>query len=168
MKQMENLKNLNELMKNKDSFEKKLDKMHSDDLGLSLPKDYFAKSKNEILDRINSEKSSNIISLYKSKIFWFAAAGIALIIALSVFKPNFLPSTDPMPSIVSDTLEQIQNFNLANDGAIIEDDILVTSLFVAENQIDNYVDNYIVEESLIDEYIDSYLLDEMIDDTSVF
>ncbi len=165
---MGNIKNKDELMKNKDSFEKKLEKMHSDDLGLSLPDDYFAKSKNEILDKINPEKSSKIISLYKSKIFWFAAAGIAIIIALSVFKPNILSERNSIPSMVSDTVKQIQYFDLANNEAISEDDILVASLFIAEDQIDNYVDNYIVEESLIDEYIDSYLLDEMIDDTSIF
>ena len=46
---MKNLKKLNELMQNKDSVERELDKLHADDLGLDLPEDYFANSKNDIL-----------------------------------------------------------------------------------------------------------------------
>ena len=155
-------------MQNKDSVEKELDKKHSADLGLDLPEDYFAKSKNDILEKVAIDKSPKTIDLYKSKIFWFAAAGIALIIALSVFKPNFLPEPNVTPSIVSDTVEQIQNYGIGNTNQEIESDFLVASLFVDENHIDRFIDNHIIEESLIDEYIDTYLLDEIVDDPLVF
>jgi len=81
---MKNLKKLNELMQNKDSVERELDKLHADDLGLDLPEDYFAKSKNDILEKVAIDKSTKTIASYKSKTFWFAAAGIAVIISLSV------------------------------------------------------------------------------------
>ena len=47
---MEDHKRWNELMKNNDSAEKKMDKMHTEELGLGMPEDYFEKSKNDILD----------------------------------------------------------------------------------------------------------------------
>jgi hypothetical protein len=165
---MKNSIKFDELKKNKDSIEKELDKIHSDDLGLDLPKDYFAKSKNEILEKVDFETHSKTIALYKSKIFWFAAAGIAVIVALSVFKPNFLPEPNSTPSIVSDTVEQIQNYGIGNTDQQMESDFLVASLFVDENHIDRFIDNHIIEESLIDEYIDTYLLDEMVNDPLVF
>lgn len=49
---MKKLKKLNELLQNKDSVERELDKLHADDLGLDLPEDYFAKSKNDILEKV--------------------------------------------------------------------------------------------------------------------
>jgi len=165
---MKNLKNLNELMQNKDSIENELDKLHADDLGLDLPKDYFSKSKNDILEKVAIDKIPKTIALYKSKLFWFAAAGIALIISLSVFKPNFLPEPNSTPSIVSDTVEQIQNYGIGITDQEMESDFLVASLFVDENHLDKFIDNHIIEESLIDEYIDTYLLDEMADDPLVF
>lgn len=165
---MKNLKKLNELMQNKDSVERELDKLHTDDLGLDLPEDYFAKSKNDILEKVAIDTSPKTIALYKSKTFWFAAAGIAVIIALSVFKPNFLPEPNSTPSIVSDTVEQIQNYGIGNTDQEIESDFLVASLFVDEIHIDKFIDNHIIEESLIDEYIDTYLLDEMLDDPLVY
>jgi len=165
---MKNLKKLNELMQNKDSVERELDKLHADDLGLDLPEDYFAKSKNDILEKVAIDKSTKTIASYKSKTFWFAAAGIAVIISLSVFKPNFLPEPNSTPSIVSDTVEQIQNYGIGNTDQEMESDFLVVSLFVDENHIDKFIDNHIIEESLIDEYIDTYLMDEMADDPLVF
>jgi len=165
---MKNLKKLNEFMQNKDSVERELDKLHADDLGLDLPEDYFVNSKNDILEKAGIAENPKTIVLYKSKIFWFAAAGIAIIIALSVFKPNFLPEQNSMPSIVSDTVEQIQNYGLGKTDQEFESDFLVASLFVDENHIDKFIDNHIIEESLVDDYLDTYLFDEMADDSLVY
>ncbi len=155
-------------MQNKDSVENELDKLHADDLGLDLPEGYFEKSKSEILEKVTIDTNPKTIALYKSKIFWLAAAGIAVIISLSVFKPNFLPEQNSMPSFVSDTVEQIQNYGLGITDQDMESEFLVASLFVDENHIDNFIDNHIIEESLVDEYIDTYLMDEMADDSLIY
>jgi len=165
---MKNQKKWDEQMKDKDSFEKKLDIMHTDELGLGMPEDYFSKSKNDILEKINSEKKSKVIPIYKNKVVWFAAAGIAFILALTVFKPDVLPDIGEIPSIVSDSVDQIKNFDLATINEFVEEDVLIASLFVDESQIDTYIDNYIIEETFIDEYIDNYIMDDLLDAELIF
>jgi hypothetical protein len=86
------------------------------------------------------------------RIIWAAAASIAIIFAVSVFKPNVLPSFNNVPAIVSDTIELFQNNNLAQ-GEFKEDDILITSLFVPDNEIDEFVNNYVLEELVYEEVL---------------
>jgi len=168
MKHMEDGKNWNELMKENDSFEKKMDKMHTEELGLGMPEDYFVKSKIDVLDKVFYEKKSKVIPLFRNKAMWFAAAGIALIVALSIFKPVTLSTVNEIPSVITDTVDQIRNFDLNNAKFFIEDDILVASLFVDDSEIDDYIDNYIIEEIIIDEYIDHFLLDDLTGDSMSF
>ena len=165
---MEDYKRHNELMKDIDSLENKIDKMHTDELGLGMPKDYFAKSKEDILDKVFTENKSKEIPLYRNKVIWFAAAGIALIVAFSVFKPDTLPTINDIPSVIADTVGQIRNLDLTNDEFFVEDDILVASLFIDDSEIDNFFDTYIMEEVIIDEYIDHFLLDDLTGETMIF
>jgi hypothetical protein len=168
MKHMENYKNRNELMKDNESFEKKMDKIHTEELGLGMPEDYFVKSKIDILDKVFHERKSKVIPLFRNKVMWFAAAGIALIVALSVFKPASMSTINEIPSIITDTVGQLRNLDLNNGEFFVEDDILVASLFVDDSEIDDYLDNYIIEEIVIDEYIDHFLLDDLTGETMIF
>jgi len=155
-------------MKDNKSFKKKMDKMHTEELGLGMPEDYFEKSKIDILDKVFHEKKSKVIPLFRNKVMWFAAAGIALIVALSVFKPVSMSTINKIPSVITDTVGQIRNLDLNNGGFFVEDDILVASLFVDDSEIDDFVDNYIIEEIVIDEYIDHFLLDDLTGETMIF
>lgn len=165
---MEDYKTWNELMKDNDSFEKKLDEIHADELGLGMPEDYFSKSKIDILDKVHPEKKSNVFPLYRNKVMWFAAAGIALIVTLSVFNTSTISNINKIPEVIADTVGQIKNLDLTNGGFYVEDDILVASLFVDESEIDSYIDNYIIEETIIDEYIDNFLLDDLTGETMIY
>ena len=140
-----------------------LDITHKNDLGLGVPENYFSTSKNELLAKIASEKKTKIVPLYQNKIIWFVAAGIALLMALTVFKPNVFPSIDKNPSIVSDTVNKFQNLDLVYNLFLTDkQDITVSSLFMDDTEINNYIANNIIEEILIDEEIDYFMLEAML------
>lgn len=132
------------------SFDRKMKEMHSSALGLKTPENYFSASKMEILEKVSNQKEKRFYLFSRKRIIWAAAASIAIIFAVSVFKPNVFPSFNNVPAIVSDTVELFQNNNLAQ-GEFKEDDILITSLFVPDNEIDEFVNNYVLEELVYDE-----------------
>ena len=132
------------------SFDRKMKEMHSSALGLKTPENYFSASKMEILEKVSTQKEKRFYLFSRKRIIWAAAASIAIIFAVSVFKPNVLPSFNNVPAIVSDTVELFQNNNLAQ-GEFKEDDILISSLFVPDNEIDEFVNNYVLEELVYDE-----------------
>lgn len=132
------------------TFDSKMQELHSEELGFQVPKDYFSKSKMEILEKISNQKEESYGFFSRKRIVWSAAATITIIVALTVFKPNVLPSFKNVPAIVSDTIDQLQNNNLAQ-GEFKEDDILITSLFVPDNEIDEFVNDYVLEELVYEE-----------------
>lgn len=132
------------------SFDSKMQEMHSEELGFKTPENYFSQSKITILEKVTNQKEKRFNFFSRNKIVWAAAATIAIIFAVSVFKPNALPSFNNVPAIVSDTIDNLQNSNLAQ-GEFKEDDILITSLFISDNEIDEFVDNYVLEELVYDE-----------------
>lgn len=132
------------------SFDSKMHDIHSEDLGLKTPENYFSTSKSDILEKISNQKEDRFNIFSRKRIIWSVAATIAIFIALTVFKPNALPSIDKIPAIVSDTIDHLKNSGLANY-ELEENDILITSLFVADNEIDEFVDNYVLEELVYEE-----------------
>lgn len=134
------------------SFDSKMHEMHSEELGLKTPENYFSKSKSEILEKVSNQKKVRFNIFSRERIIWSVAATIAIILALTVFKPNALPSMDKIPAIVSDTIDHIKNDGLANN-ELEENDILITSLFVSDNEIDEFVDDYVLEELVYEEVL---------------
>ncbi len=132
------------------SFDSKMHEMHSEELGFQVPKDYFSTSKSDILEKVSIQKEKKINFFSRKRIIWSAAATIAIIVALTVFKPNSLPSMDKIPAIVSDTIDYLKQDGLAQD-ELKENDILITSLFISDNEIDEFVDNYVLEELVYEE-----------------
>ncbi len=137
---------------NQISFDSKMHEIHSEELGLKTPEDYFSKSKSEILEKVSKQKGVGFTIFSKERIIWSVAATIAIIFALTVFKPNVLPVIDEIPAIVSDTIDHLKNNNLAQ-GELMENDILITSLFVPDNEIDEFVNNYVLEELVYEEVL---------------
>ncbi len=132
------------------TFDSKMHEMHSEELGFQVPEDYFSKSKMEILAKVSNQKEQRFNIFSRKRIIWSAAATITIIVALTVFKPNALTSFDNVPVIVSDTINHLQNNNLAQ-GKLKEDDILISSLFVPDSEIDEFVDDYVLEELVYEE-----------------
>jgi len=134
------------------SFDRKMQEMHSEELGFQVPKDYFSKSKMEILEKVSNQKDKRFNIFSRKRIVWAAAASIAIIIAVTVFRPNAIPAMNEIPVIVSDTINHLKNDGLAQTEPE-ENDILITSLFVSENEIDEFVDDYVLEELVYEEVL---------------
>ena len=140
------------------------DEIHTKELGFTIPEDYFKTSKNEILNKISTEKESKLNFFNKRRVVWLAAASIALLITFTLFKPNTFTIIKNVPTIVSDSLHKIQDGNLIDQYFTSEENVILTSLFIDEAHIDSYVASYIAEDILIDEYLDNYILDEIMND----
>jgi len=134
------------------SFDSKMHEMHSEELGLKTPENYFSKSKSDILEKVSNQKRIRFNIFSKERIIWSVAATIAIILALTVFKPNALPEMDEIPAIVSDTIDQLKTNGLAQD-EFEENEILITSLFISDNEIDEFVDDYVLEELVYEEVL---------------
>lgn len=152
MKTIRNHFNSKERDNNQLSIDKKMQKTHSEDLGLDVPLNYFSQSKNRLLTSVPDKKGRNVVSLSNHKLWWLAAASIALIFTVSLFKTNSISVIEGLPGIVSDTIVKLKGDGFSMDNfAFEEDEFLVTSLLIGDNEIDEFVDNYILEEFINDE-----------------
>jgi len=79
-----------------------------------------------------------------------------LLVALTVFKPNVLPSINEIPAIVSDTINTIKSNSLVFDNSAQDEDaVFIASLFVEDSQIDEFVNNYVMEELVYNEILEN-------------
>ncbi len=152
----------------------KLKKKHSEELGLNVPEDYFSNSKSEILSKVLTKKEPKLISIYRKRNIWIAAASIALIFGLTVFKPFSVLNFNDSPMVVMDSVDDasIEKVVVADSPAVyqkyneadlvstkesgngvtsenvesVENDIVVESLFMEENEINESVNNYMLED----------------------
>ena len=120
-----NLQNDNFNVRN--TFDVSTEKRHKTDLGLSVPEDYFSKSKQSILDKTVGKKKGKVVSLYKNMYAWSAIAVIALLFTLAVINP------------FSSEINEVEN------------DILIASLVTDDAEVDQLLDEYVNDELLTDE-----------------
>lgn len=126
--------------------------LHNNELGFTVPENYFAKSKQNILNKINEEKKETPVFTLKRSYIWYAAASIVLLVAITLIKPNRALQIEDIKTIVLDSIKQLNDKkNVEEVNLYAENDILITSLFVEENNIDEFIDNYVLDEALIDE-----------------
>jgi hypothetical protein len=152
----------------------KLKKKHSEELGLNVPEDYFSNSKSEILSKVLTKKEPKLIPIYRKRNIWLAAASIALIFGLTVFKPFSVLNFSDSPIVAMDSVNNtsIEKVVVADSPAVyqknnetdlvstkesgngvtseqvesVENDIVVESLFMEENEINESVNNYMLED----------------------
>lgn len=168
MKPIKKTTNLKDQINHQDLFDKKMHGKHMEKLGLDLPENYFSKSKSDIAAFTLVKNKSKLIKLRKS-VIWIAAAGIALLFAVTIFKPNGILNSDIISTSASDTVEKIKNIYFDNDKYFTEEDnVLLTSLYVDENQMDAYADNHFMDEIIIDEYIDDYIIENTVVEEIIF
>ncbi|MDO5969370.1 hypothetical protein Q4Q35_06090 [Flavivirga aquimarina] len=138
---------------NQNLFDKNMRELHSKELGFGVPENYFSKSKQEILSKVSGKKKQEKPSFFLKKSFvWYAAASIILLITITLVKPDRGLPIDDIQTIVLDTIKQLDVETFDNETDVLsETDILITSLFVEENNIDEFIDNYVLEEALVDE-----------------
>lgn len=135
-------------------IDKDMQAIHNKELGFSVPEDYFAKSKDDILSKISDKKGNEKYTpFYKKPIIWYAAASIILLIAITLIKSNRDFQIDNNQTIVLDTIKNLDKDKFVDSHIeeTAEDDVLITSLFIEDNEIDEFIDNYVFDEALIDE-----------------
>lgn len=171
---MKTSKHTNPDLKLNELNNQKLKKKHSEELGLNVPEDYFSNSKSEILSKVLTKKEPKLISIYRKRNIWIAAASIALIFGLTVFKPFSVLNFNDSPMVVMDSVDDasIEKVVVADSPAVyqknnqtdlvstkesgtgatseqvesVENDIVVESLFMEENEINESVNNYMLED----------------------
>lgn len=152
----------------------KLKTIHSEELGLNVPENYFSKSKSKILSEVITKKESKIISIYRKKSTWLAVASIALVFGLTVIKPFSVLNFNDSPIVVVDSVDNtsIEKVVVADSPSVyqknnqtdlvsnkylenstkteylesVENDILVKTLFMDEKEINESIDNYMLED----------------------
>lgn len=132
------------------SFNKNNESMHKNhqkDLGFKLPENYFEINKKEILTQLNNKK---VIPLYRRKWFISMAASIALLVSLVLYRPTILNGVNNVSKIASDTIQKIYNQSETEVFNIDQNDVSLASLFVKDDELDDFVNNYVVEEMLKD------------------
>lgn len=112
----------------RNTFDVNAEKKHTNDLGLNIPDGYFAKSKQDILNKTVFDKKKKVVPLYKNIYAWSAVAVIALLFTLTMYTGSF----------------SSQENNLEND-------ILIASLTIDDTEVDALLDDYLNDELLTEE-----------------
>ena len=176
---MKIIKEDNKQFLKKDS-ERDLFTHHKKYLGTEVPEGYFLKSKNQILNKINTDIIlEEVNEVKKHFVFWIrppykyvAAASLVFILSLTIWlqKPH-----------EEDILKEVNT-----DLLMFSDTVLIESLLVEENEVDAFADitlfreilvkselfeqkidnlvfeNLILEDSLINNYLDDGLIETII------
>lgn len=111
----------------RNTFDVNTEKRHKTDLGLNIPDGYFSKSKESILTKTVFKEEKKVIPLYKNIYAWSAAAVIALLFTLAVVNP------------------------FSSEGNEIDNDILIASLVIDDEDLDQLLNEYVNDELLTDE-----------------
>ena len=151
MEPMEKDKNSQNEVIQGDLANKRIRHLHEKDLGLHTPNDYFSSSKKELLNRISEEKEKKkVVPLYQNKMAWIVAASVALMISIVLFGPKTLPSVNGIPAVVLDTIQELNDDEGYVEQTLSseEDDVLVSSLFMEDDEVDAFVNSYVLEEVL--------------------
>ncbi|GGA74042.1 hypothetical protein GCM10008015_13440 [Flavobacterium palustre] len=171
---MKTSKNINSDLNLHELNNENLKKKHSEELGLHVPEDYFAKSKSEILSKVLVKQESKIIPMYRKRSTWIVAASIVLILGITVYKPFSVLNFNDSPTVVVDSVvntstekvvvtdspavyskdsqtdvvltKESGSISTSSNVKSVENDIVVESLFMEENEINESVNNYMLED----------------------
>lgn len=156
---------------------KKLEEIHTNQLGLKIPDNYFSDSKKIILDKILTKEKETSLPIYRNKITWYIAASIVLLFgitfmnnysnissrnkeivfedsinklkkdlehgAVTVINTNSQPKPEDLITIeITTDNSDNQNFMLEK----YENDIMIKSLFIDDDEVNESVTNYMLED----------------------
>lgn len=149
MEQENNHSHLDDQAGSPSLLEQERRKKHTDELGLNVPEDYFSQSKTELLAKIAASKKGKLVLLTRNKAIWLAAASLAFILVLNLYKSDVHSAIDEIPAVVSDTIEILKDNNLVNEFFESEEkDILISSLFIEDTELDEFIADYVIEGAL--------------------
>lgn len=155
--------------------DEQMNKIHLEDLGFDIPKNYFELSKNEILE-ITIKREKGIFRLFsENNPFLKIAASVVLLLGAFIYiqfvKPQVITKenavaqlyrvdkTTSLGALDSNQTNVVRAVEISNKNKSIkkkkkneedvvqnENDILVKSLFVEESEVNQYIENSILED----------------------
>ncbi|NCP90640.1 MAG: hypothetical protein GW827_10430 [Flavobacteriales bacterium] len=120
-----------------------LSRLHKDKLGMDIPEDFFAKSKENILNKVIEPETP------KQTVFWLRpiiaypiAASIILAIAITFWMKN-------NPSEIKNQMSNTEAIKLISPD-LLESDFLLASLMVSDSEMNDYLDRYLIKNVVIE------------------
>lgn len=155
-----------------------ISRQHKDKLGMEVPEDYFSKSKVSIMEKVSASGTKQTQLFHMKPAFRYAiAAAVVLLVGLGI-SLTFLSDNNSEV-----TIPETEHLQLAG---MADEDYLLTSLLVSDDNVEVFLDHYllegilekaelkeqefddvfmnslIVKDSFIDTYIDSYFINDII------
>ncbi|MBT8178973.1 MAG: hypothetical protein HKP60_07635 [Eudoraea sp.] len=155
-----------------------ISRLHKEKLGMEVPENYFANSRSSIMEKVSSSEKKTTSVFYMRPVFRYAiAATVILLVSLGITL-KILSDSDSDVIIPSE-----ENLELAS---MADDDYLITSILVSNEDLEFFLDQYLLEgilvkaelneqefdnvfmnsllvkDSLIDTYIDDHFIDDII------
>ena len=137
----------------KESFNGDISKHHKKYLGTDVPEDYFAKSKTSILEKIKKEvkqeekPKKQIVFYLQPKFKYFAAASLVFILSLTVWLQNYNTQND---------------FDIPTNSELsYQDNVLIESLLVDDNELDTFTDATLFNEIVVKAEMKEQKMDDL-------
>jgi|GEM_PF-3005936 len=159
--------------------DEKQSKIHREDLGLVVPEDYFAQSKNQILMKTVNDKSFTIDWFLNKKIIWKVAASMVIALGIGTY---FQYSPNTIQEATTSSLVEIKSSNKMNQSLVELDSnqaeeklesIATPDLnkknepktlnlhHVVQDENDILVKSLFVEEAEVDQYLEKSILEDI-------
>ena len=129
---------------------KKITKFHKEKLGLDIPVDFFKNSKENILKEISEDKKQTVLKL-RPVISYAIAASIILLLGLGYWLQY---EGSHLNSDINNT-EEISSLFLDSE------DFLVSSLMIDDNNIDDFMDGFIINNIIVEAELEEQELENI-------
>ena len=135
-------------MKNK--AHKNITKLHKENLGLDIPKNFFNTSKDNILKAVSKNKQQTVFKL-KPIITYAVAASIILLLGVGYWLQN-------NASLINPNINNNEEFSsLFMDS----EDFLVSSLMIDDNDMNEYMDDFILNKIIVEAELEEQELENI-------
>lgn len=160
-----------------DIHKKELAQEHKEYLGMGVPDDFFSKSKDHIFNSLPNENvQKRTVFGLRTSVAYSIAASIVILIGIAIWLQN--DRTDLRP-IITNT-EMVLSHENGSDHFLLNslfieddgldaymDDFIVNEILVeaelSEQQLENiFINSLLIEDSLIDSYIDENLIENIV------
>lgn len=143
-------------------------KKHQEYLGMDMPSDYFSKSKQSILTKIQEEKQPKTGKLiaFNSRIQYLVAAGVAVLLFFNLWLFNVNSSNEQQNFELLTASENVLLNSLLVDDEEMEaytNDLIINEIVIKAELTEQKIDNFFINSLFVeDSLIDSYTNDEFI------
>ena len=141
-------------MKNSKKYKKDISNLHKEKLGMDIPEDFFAKSRENIISKVIKEEKPKQTIFYLSPLVAYPlAASIILAIALTIYMKN--SNTENTKQITNTEDVKLLNTDM-ND-----EDFIISSLMISDSDMGTYLNNYLVNNVVIESQLQEQKLEDI-------